>query len=415
MACVSFSLAVLTEGPIGVLLPWAILTSFYLVVAWPGSTGRTTPPVDWFERLTIWFVRTCDVVAPRRVGHALLGWRPGVALGVLAVLALPWYVAVGLQTEGRWLAGFLGQHNVGRFLSPMENHSGPFFYYAVAILIGFFPWSVFLSPCLLDAWQRIRAKHAWRAGYVLLACWAGVWVVFFTLARTKLPNYVLPAYPALALLTGAFVQHWRAEPRAVHQRLVRWSIATLALSGGAILIGLGLAGMLVLEREGGLGFLGLVPLVGAMVAWWSWQKEQVARTVKAVAAMSVVFAVVTFGLVSVRVSRYHSSADFIATTRAGQSLNAPIAAFDYFEPSLVYYARDRVDRLDYAEVSRYFDDHSERYLLVFEDQLDQLWPRRLPEGVKVLDIKPRFLRRDRIALLGRPPLVAGDPSQSTRR
>ena len=109
--------------------------------------------------------------------------------------------AVTIQTNGAWTAGFLGVHNVGRFLAPMESHRGPIIYYFVVLFAGTFPWSVFLPLAARDLWQRLQSAERNEAD-VFTACWALTWLIFFSLAQTKLPNYILPMYPAIALIVS---------------------------------------------------------------------------------------------------------------------------------------------------------------------------------------------------------------------
>src|SRR5205807_400640 len=101
-----------------------------------------------------------QLLTPQNVWRVLRSMRPLTALIVVAAVALPWYVAVGVETDGEWLRGFLGKHNVNRFLQPMEGHKGPIFYYIPAIFIGFFPWSVFLPLSVMDLVKRLRERHA---------------------------------------------------------------------------------------------------------------------------------------------------------------------------------------------------------------------------------------------------------------
>src|SRR5262249_9037584 len=143
-------------------------------------------------------------------------------------VALPWYILVGAETKASFLRGFLLTHNIGRYLSPMEHHSGPIYYYVVAVLCGFAPWSAFLG---LAGWYSVAE---WRRGsgpgtetarpdavapplalsHAFLWWWITVYFLFFSLAGTKLPNYVLPLYPPVALLTARFLERWRRG--AVH-------------------------------------------------------------------------------------------------------------------------------------------------------------------------------------------------------
>ena len=75
--------------------------------------------------------------------------------------------------------------------------------------MGFFPWAVFLGPPWSKRSGALRRRDAWYDGCVLATCWFGVWFLFWSLCKTKLPHYLLPAYPALALLTACFIDRWQ--------------------------------------------------------------------------------------------------------------------------------------------------------------------------------------------------------------
>ena len=121
---------------------------------------------------------------------------------------------------------FVTKYNLGPFVKPFLGHRGPFYYHFVVVLIGLFPWSVFLGPTIVNAWRAIRARGKDLPSYVFLVCWIGVFFGFWSLCSTKLPHYVLPAYPALAILTGCFLQAWieRAEAAARHIMPIATSI-----------------------------------------------------------------------------------------------------------------------------------------------------------------------------------------------
>src|SRR5882724_8048523 len=135
--------------------------------------------------------------------------RPFTALFAAAAVALPWYWAVGLATNGEFLRAFFFEHNLARATGAMEGHHGTVFYYPLAILVGFFPWSVFAVPLGIDTVLQLRrrdrhvvgtlrapstdngtrsvpATYGLHAGYLLAVCWVGVYVGLFSLARTKL-------------------------------------------------------------------------------------------------------------------------------------------------------------------------------------------------------------------------------------
>jgi 4-amino-4-deoxy-L-arabinose transferase-like glycosyltransferase len=136
------------------------------------------------------------------VPHALLTRaRPGprlVTLGsalAFAMVALPWYALV-FAAEGRhFVDTFFLNHNVQRFTSQVHNHPGPFFYYVPVLLAGLFPWSGLVLPAIGRFSRRVPAD-------VLIATWILVPLAFFSAAGSKLPGYILPVIPPLAILMG---------------------------------------------------------------------------------------------------------------------------------------------------------------------------------------------------------------------
>jgi 4-amino-4-deoxy-L-arabinose transferase-like glycosyltransferase len=332
--------------------------------------------------------------------------RPLTGLCVLAAVALPWYLLVGLRTDGDWLAGFLGTHNVGRFLKPMEGHRGPIVYYVAAIAAGFFPWSWFFLPSLLELVNRIRRHPAW-ASYLFVACWAGFYIGFFSLARTKLPSYVLPAYPALALMTGVFIDHWLTSPRQVSRWMVQTGLVGIALVGLAFTIAFPLAAPYVLPGQGALGLVGLTLVVGGLAGWALFRLERPHASAAAIALAAVAFATGLLGYASVRASRSQNSARLIALIREADPDPVEIAVFDYNAPSLVFYARQPLQQFYVErEVEQYFAQRDNAYLITRAECLDQL-KGALPEDVTELARQPRFLRRGKeLVVLGRPAKLA---------
>src|SRR4051794_1512574 len=163
-------LGVLAKGPIGFVMPAAVAFVFLL----------------WQRQLKY-----------------LLTWRVLLLLLGVVLVAAPWYALVAAETKGAWVAGFLNKHNVRRATEAMEGHSGPFYYYLPVLLLGLLPWSIFLVGIARHAWRRLcDGGEDEKAAVRLLAVWFLSYVVLFTVVRTKLPNYVLPAYPAAALLLG---------------------------------------------------------------------------------------------------------------------------------------------------------------------------------------------------------------------
>jgi dolichol-phosphate mannosyltransferase len=118
----------------------------------------------------------------------------------------PWYGAIIVRDPGFAYHFFIDQHLV-RFFTP-EYHGAPFWYYVPVLLVGCLPWSLLLAPATRYLFGRSPAVRHGRPpclGFFLL--WAGWCVLFFSLSSGKLPPYILPALPAVALLIGAYLDH----------------------------------------------------------------------------------------------------------------------------------------------------------------------------------------------------------------
>ena len=174
-------LATLAKGPAGLVLPLVSLAVFL---------GIT-------ERLEL---------AAR--------FRPFTGMIVLLAVVLPWYAWCTLANGWGFVEEFLIRHNLERFFTDRYEHPQPFWFFPAVALIGFFPWSLQLIP---SARGLFRHGNRWRslaaAQDLFLWLWLLTPLVIFSLSRSKLPGYLLPAAPAIALLIGHQVRLWlKPEP-----------------------------------------------------------------------------------------------------------------------------------------------------------------------------------------------------------
>ena len=169
-------LATLAKGPAGLVLP---LVSLAVLL---GVTGRTE-------------------LAAR--------FRPVAGALVLLAVVLPWYGLCTLANGWGFVEEFLIRHNLERFFTDRYEHPQPFWFFPAVALIGFFPWSLQLIP---SARGLFRHGGRWRslaaAQDLFLWLWLLAPLVVFSLSRSKLPGYLLPAAPAMALLIGRQVRLW---------------------------------------------------------------------------------------------------------------------------------------------------------------------------------------------------------------
>jgi 4-amino-4-deoxy-L-arabinose transferase-like glycosyltransferase len=398
------SVAVLAKGPVGIVLPGIVIATF----AWCHAPARTLDAglnSPWGRRLLHW---TANRFHPRHIASVIWRLRPFTALFVLSVIALPWYVAVGIQTRGEWLEMFLGRHNLERFVSTLDGHRGPIVYYVPVLFAGFFPWSILLPQTVREAGRRLRDGEVGSRGDLYLACWAIAFVGFFSVAGTKLPNYITPCYPALAVLTARMIDDYLAQPRRLDPFGWRVSLLCLGGVGVALSIGLPIASATVFPGDAWVGAAGVVPIVAAWFAWDRWRRGELDRGLRCIATASVIFSTGLFAVVMPRVDRHHTSEMFVRTIRQFNGANeAPfqLMTYRFSQPSLIFYARQRIHNWsEAAKVEEFFRTNPERAYVVTRDEfLPELRP-ILPPDVVVLDRRPQFLRQDReVLLLGRSP------------
>jgi 4-amino-4-deoxy-L-arabinose transferase-like glycosyltransferase len=169
-------LGVLTKGPVGVVLPVAAVAAFLLYLG------------NW-----------------RAVLKEMRVVRGGL---VFLAIALPWYILVTYANGEKFINSFFGYHNVERFTRVVNQHRAPWYFYIVVLLVGFAPYSAHLPVAIsrLRFWRRSRWQAEDRRTQLGLFAlmWAAVIFGFFTIAVTKLPSYMLPLYPAIAILVALF-------------------------------------------------------------------------------------------------------------------------------------------------------------------------------------------------------------------
>jgi 4-amino-4-deoxy-L-arabinose transferase-like glycosyltransferase len=314
---VSMGLAVLAKGPVGIILPLTVIGLFLL----------------WTRQL-------------RRLFDARM------AAGTLAFLlvVLPWYTWVGVETRAAFLRGFFFNHNLGRYLNPMESHTGPIYYYAVVLLLGFLPWSAFLG---LSAWYSVCRSPSDNTEVGspypcrFLWCWIAVYFVFFTPAGTKLPNYILPLYAPVALLTAHFLDRWRRGIVRPPNWVVAISLACLALLGVGMSLGvLAASGAVTVPRVPPIlpgmsawALVGAVPILAAVGAGWCLWRQRRNAAVVLLASTAVVFLGIVAGGGSVALEACKAPRALTQACRAEQDEpDVRVGCYLYFQPSLVFYS-----------------------------------------------------------------------------
>ncbi len=171
LAAVACALGILTKGPIALVL--------------------LAPPLWLYRRLS-------PVAFPIRSADIFL------FAGTVLVLTLPWYIALAIRIPD-FVRYFFWEHHVLRYLTSFAHEHG-FWFYVPVLLVGLFPGSLLtvrFVRFLLSGEERQASQRPAELGFFLLS--AGWCVLFFSLSSCKLPTYVLPAFPPLALALGWFL------------------------------------------------------------------------------------------------------------------------------------------------------------------------------------------------------------------
>jgi 4-amino-4-deoxy-L-arabinose transferase-like glycosyltransferase len=142
------------------------------------------------------------------------------AIASFCATTLPWYILCARRNPD-FLRVFLIEHNFKRYFTPEFQHIQPFWFYAPVLLVALLPWTALLLWSMVYGAIRLLQTRYAKESTLLLVCWAGFCVVFFSISRSKLPGYILPALPAIALLLA----HWltpRAEVPRWLLRIILW-------------------------------------------------------------------------------------------------------------------------------------------------------------------------------------------------
>ena len=166
--------AILTKGPVGIVLPGLIMIAFALYV---GKFWQI-----WREM------------------------RPILGMVIVLALSLPWYILVTWRNGWNFINAFFVYHNIERFTEVVNGHSAPWYFYFLVVLLGFAPYAVYIPESLvrLKLWQRsywLQKERSQHLGLFVSLWFLGVFG-FFTVSVTKLPSYVLPLMPAAAILVA---------------------------------------------------------------------------------------------------------------------------------------------------------------------------------------------------------------------
>jgi 4-amino-4-deoxy-L-arabinose transferase-like glycosyltransferase len=349
VAWIAMALAVLSKGLIGIVLPGAALVAYSLVA----------------RDLGVW----------RR-----MRWGSGPLL--FALVAAPWFVAVSARNPDFAHFFFIHEH-VERFLTTTHRRPGPWWYFFPILAIGLVPWITLLPGALALGWRRMPGRFQ---GNRLLLVWAVVIFAFFSVSSSKLSSYILPVFPALALLIGQHIQRLPA-------RRLGWHFAAMiALAAGlaAVLAALtrGWAGTGTRFSPAELDYRDWIMTGLAVIAMFAALGTSLARAGRVGAAVTALSFAGLFGTQLIlqghqTLATEKSSRHLAARIAERMVPDAPVFSVSYYDQTLPFYLGRPVTLVNWVDEFETGLRIEPRLGLPSEEVFAAIW-RQLRQGAAVM-------------------------------
>ncbi|GAA0544978.1 4-amino-4-deoxy-L-arabinose transferase-like glycosyltransferase [Rhizomicrobium palustre] len=331
----------------------AVLMRVYLA-----SKGEAVMPsrwiilAGWFSLGVIILVKGPPVFVPLAIAAGLSLWdkngrwlkatNPLSGIALVLVMVLPWLLAITFKSHGAFFQQSLGQDFATKLQGGQESHGAPPGYFLIALTPSFWPAILFLLPGFVMA-IRYHRQPVMR----FLLAWTATWIAF-ELVPTKLPHYVLPTYPALAIMAALWAEAPRAEG-GIWGRIAIYA-APVQFALGAIALAIGLVYLPIKYGTGPIYWLVLPALlfaaitIGALIQYFRENTRNAALL--ALAAPLLLYPTLT-GFAGPNLSQLwvspRAAAEVARLSRPGDS---PPKLAGYLEPSLVFFLGTKTRQTD---------------------------------------------------------------------
>jgi len=335
----------------------------YLSAAEGEMNGTPTPERAWLSAAVFWTglavgvllkgplivmvvtLAIITLVAVDRAWRWLLTLKPLPGVIWFAVLVLPWFLAIIARSGEAFFADSVGQDLASKLFAGQESHGAPPGYYFALFWFTFWPGATLAALATPAVWQHRREP----ATKFLLAWLVPSWLVL-ELVITKLPHYVLPLYPAIAILIAGVVDKGLLSRRPVLVWGAIWWFVVPMVAGLA-----GIVALAVIGRQFGL----LVwPLIGAaavmgFLAWRLYEVDGAEHSLLRGIAAAILTAIAIFALILPSLSQLFPSPQLARILRGSGCAQPVAAAVGYEEPSLVFLAGTQTRLTDTAGAAEF--------------------------------------------------------------
>src|SRR5215471_1352729 len=347
---IGFGRAAVTDMP----LAWAVTAALLLLLLSIDAPAQ--------QRLALWILAWAmvgvAVLAKGLVGIVMFvaiggaafllsrAPRPGaglvaLGLGVCAVVAGIWYVPVILEHGRAFTVEFFVNHHFKRYLTNEYHHPEPIYFYPAVVILGVVPWPAFLVPALARFRDSARqAETSSRFLHWLAWLWLVIPILFFSFSESKLPGYILPAIPALAIIIGLEIRRLWGGKSTSSLRIAAYltNVTAIAIGVGVILY-LRYQGAFDSGIRAALGYLPIAFALGATAALFARRQRVFLMATAAVVPSAILAAVV---LLSSQLSMSLSYRDLSVKAADDLRPGEKIAFFIDHEYAPVFYAQGRV-------------------------------------------------------------------------
>lgn len=327
--------------------PWSWPAIFWTALA--GGILLKGPLILMFIALTIVTLAILD-----RSAAWLWRLRPVWGLMWMLVLVLPWFVAIFWRAGETFFTDSIGGDMLAKFAA-QESHGAPPGLYLLLFWVTFWPGAALAGMAAPAVW---RARREPGAQY-LLAWLMPSWIVF-ELVLTKLPHYVLPLYPAIAILTVGALER-RVLSRSWLMRGAAWWFVIPA--GGSVIAVVGAIALMRHPMFLAWPFIA-ASLIFGLFAWWLYEDGRAERSLLNAVVSAMFLAMAVYGIVLPSLTPLFPSAEIARALRNVVCVGPKAAAAGFHEPSLVFMTGTSTLLTDGSGAADFLKQGSCRFALV---------------------------------------------------
>lgn len=364
--------AVMTKGPVGLLLPGAV--AFFVML----------------------IQRDFSLIKKMHLFKGII---------IFLAIASPWYILVLMQHGFHFFKVFIIENNLLRYVTPMYKHTGGILYYIPILLLGFFPWIIFLVLSITNHFRLMRdkrikidsVKNPLAFATLLNIVWFAVFFIFFSLSGSKLPAYILGLFPALSLTTasGFFLKQRKKTSGsylAFHYIYLILVIGSLMLilrysffQGWALIISISIVLILIAVLLN--NFKSVSVLDG-------FSDRTHSTTFSATLFVMIGLLIAANLMLFPKVAEYFPIKELGKIAQTTHPEATEIIAYRYYEPSMVFYSHKKITLIDKQEGLAQLAASRKPFLSYMTIRHFKELPQNIQNNCRVLSYGIRY--RDRI-------------------